>query len=84
MNRKLYIGNLPYGTTETDVASFFSGVAEVEEIKIIMDRDTGRSRGFGFVTFTNSDDAQSALALNGQEMQGRRLVVNEARERKRR
>ena len=82
MNRKLYVGNLPYNTTEAEVESFFANVAKVEEVKLITDRDTGRSRGFGFVTFVSGEDAQSALALNGQAMQGRRLVVNEARERR--
>ena len=78
---KLYVGNIPYTTTEADLQGAFAEYGEVREVKIIMDRDTGRSRGFGFVTFEAQEDAEAATALNGQEMDGRRMVVNVARPR---
>ena len=78
---KLYVGNIPYTTTEADLQASFSAYGQVEEVKIITDRETGRSRGFGFVTFDSQEDAEAAMALNGQEMGGRRMVVNVARPR---
>lgn len=83
MSKKLYVGNLPYSVDEGMLKQLFvDGGWETEEVVLIMDRDTGRPRGFGFVTITNGDDADEVIAqLNGKEIDGRNLVVNEARER---
>lgn len=78
---KIYVGNLPFSTTESELESIFSEYGSVQSASIITDRDTGRPRGFGFVEM-GDDDARSAIeALNGQEMGGRSLTVNEARPR---
>jgi cold-inducible RNA-binding protein len=80
MNRKLYVGNLPYDTTETDLESLFAQSGAVESVSVMRDRDTGRARGFAFVQMVNDADAQNAIAqLNEQPFGGRRLTVNEAR-----
>ena len=77
---KLYVGNLSYSTTEETINAEFTAFGEVEEVFIPTDRDTGRPRGFAFVTMKSGDDAQSALTeLNGKEIDGRTIVVNEAR-----
>ena len=77
---KLYVGNLPYSTTEDDLREMFAAHGEVTSASVISDRETGRSKGFGFVEFENDDDAKKAIdALNGQDFGGRSLVVNEAR-----
>ena len=77
---KLYVGNLPYNATEDDLRTLFSPYGGVTSVAIITDRDTGRSKGFGFVEFGNDDEARSAItALSGQEYGGRALTVNEAR-----
>ena len=77
---KLYVGNLPYNTSEDDLRSLFSTYGAVASVAIITDCDTGRSKGFGFVEFGNDDEARSAIsALSGQEYGGRALTVNEAR-----
>ena len=77
---KLYVGNLPYNTTEDDLRTLFSTYGAVNSVAIITDRDTGRSKGFGFVEFGNDDEARNAIsALSGQEYGGRALTVNEAR-----
>ena len=83
MSKKLYVGNLSYDTDEETIRSLFvDGGWPTDEVAIITDRDTGRPRGFGFVTLTNGDDADAAItALNGREVGGRAIVVNEARER---
>ena len=79
MTKKVYVGNLPFKTTEEDLANLFSQVGSVESVSIITDRDTGRSKGFGFVSM-GSDDADKAIAqFNGQDFNGRALTVNEAR-----
>ncbi|HVQ64309.1 MAG TPA: RNA-binding protein [Terriglobia bacterium] len=79
MTKKVYVGNLPFRTTEEDLANLFSQVGPVESVSIITDRDTGRSKGFGFVSM-GSDDADKAIAqFNGTEFNGRALTVNEAR-----
>lgn len=82
MASKLYVGNLPFSATEDGVREFFSSVGEVQSVKIITDRDTGRSRGFCFVEMQNADAA--IAELNGKEMDGRKLTINEAREREQR
>jgi RNA recognition motif-containing protein len=80
MGNKLYVGNLPFNTTEQSLNELFADHGAVTSARIITDRETGRSKGFGFVEMSNGDEAQSAIeTLNGQEFQGRKLVVNEAR-----
>jgi RNA recognition motif-containing protein len=79
---KLYVGNLPFGVTEEELQSLFGAYGTPDSVKIITDRDTGRSKGFGFVEFSNDTEAKNAMAaLNGKEVQGRTLTVNEARPR---
>ncbi len=76
----IYVGNLPYSATEESLSQLFSSHGEVSRANIIMDRETGRSRGFGFVEMSDASAAQAAIeGLNGAEMDGRTLVVNEAR-----
>ena len=82
MGKKLYVGNLPYKTTEDDLEELFGGVGAVESVRIITDRDTGRARGFGFVEMENDEDAEKAVEkFNQYELDGRALTVNEARPR---
>lgn len=84
MSKKIYVGNLPWATTSSDLEAMFGEFGDVASAEVIMDRDTGRSRGFGFVQMPDNGAADSAMnALNGKEMNGRPLVVNEARERER-
>jgi cold-inducible RNA-binding protein len=79
MAKKVFIGNLPFQTTDNDLTDLFSQYGEVESVSIITDRDTGRSKGFGFVAM-NDDSAEKAIAgLNGADFNGRSLTVNEAR-----
>jgi RNA recognition motif-containing protein len=80
---KLYVGNLSYGTTDTDLEKLFEPHGAVKSAQVIMDRDTGRSKGFGFVELDNGAEAAIA-ALNGQQIDGRSLTVNEARPREER
>jgi cold-inducible RNA-binding protein len=85
MGKKLYVGNLVYGMTDNDVRAMFEPHGTVESVQIIMDRETGRSKGFGFVEMGSDDQAQAAIAaLNGSQVQGRPLTVNEARPREER
>jgi RNA recognition motif-containing protein len=80
MGKKLYVGNLGYGVTDNDLTKMFEPHGTVESVQIIMDRDTGRSKGFGFVEMKTDQEAQAAIAaLNGQDSGGRPLTVNEAR-----
>ena len=77
---KLFVGNLYFDTTENDLQDLFQGYGSVTEVNLVNDRLTGRSRGFAFVTFSNSAEGQSVItALNGKEFAGRNLTVNEAR-----
>src|SRR3954454_18518422 len=78
--KKLYVGNLTYDTTEDNLVELFSEYGEVLSAQIIIDRDTNRSKGFGFVEMANGAD-EAANALNGQDYRGRNLTVNEARPR---
>ena len=79
MTKKVYVGNLPFRTTEEELANLFSQVGPVESVSIITDKETGRSKGFGFVSM-GSEDADKAIAqFNGQDFNGRSLTVNEAR-----
>jgi cold-inducible RNA-binding protein len=80
MGKKLYVGNLTYGVTDSDLQTMFAAHGTVQSAQVIMDRDTGRSKGFGFVEMGSDQEAQAAIAaLNGKEMDGRALTVNEAR-----
>jgi RNA recognition motif-containing protein len=80
MAKKLYVGNLGYGITDSDLAKLFEPFGTVESAQVIMDRDTGRSKGFGFVEMKTDQEAQAAIAgLSGKEVEGRPLTVNEAR-----
>lgn len=77
---KIYVGNLPFSADEAAVRALFSQHGTVESVALIMDRDTGRPRGFGFVEMSNADAARAIQNLNGYQMDGRPLKVNEAQE----
>jgi len=78
--RKLYVGNLPYSTDDSTLQNLFQSVGDVDSAKVIIDRETGRSKGFGFVEMASDDQAQQAISkLNGQSVDGRALTVSEAR-----
>ena len=79
--KNIYVGNLPWSTTEDDLRRTFGQYGEVQSAKVIMDRETGRSRGFGFVEMEDDAADQAIQALNGQDMGGRGLKVNEAKPR---
>ena len=79
MNKKLYVGNLNYDVTDSDLTKMFEPHGTVESAQVIMDRDTGRSKGFGFVEMPSNSDADRAIkALNGKEIDGRNIKVNPA------
>lgn len=83
MAKKLYVGNLPYNTSDDDLRELFSTYGEVVSSNVIIDRMTNRSKGFGFVEMTNNDEAQRAIdELNNTNFNGRNIRVNEALERK--
>jgi RNA recognition motif-containing protein len=80
---KIYVGNLPFSTTSDDLAEIFQPYGEINSADVITDRDTGRSRGFGFVEMENEAEGRKAIEeLDGSEAGGRRLTVNEARQRR--
>jgi RNA recognition motif-containing protein len=81
--KKLYVGNLPFTATESDVRALFEKHGEVSSVALINDRETGRPRGFGFVEIEDSGMAKAIQALNGHEMDGRALMVNEAQDKPR-
>lgn len=82
MGSKLYVGNLTYNVTNSSLETLFAQYGDVRSAQVVMDRDTGRSKGFGFVEMGNSNDATAAIkGLHEQEHDGRRLTVNEARPR---
>src|SRR5262245_5307669 len=82
MGRKLYVGNLTYGVNSSDLEKMFEPFGTVQSAQVIMDRDTGRSKGFGFVEMGSDQEAQAAIAaMSGQEVDGRQLTVNEAKPR---
>lgn len=82
MAKKLYVGNLTFDMTDSQLETLFGSHGTVQSAQVIMDRDTGRSKGFGFVEMSNDNEAQTAIAaLNGKEVNGRALTVNEARPR---
>jgi RNA recognition motif-containing protein len=80
MSKRLYVGNLPYSITEGSLHEMFSEIGPVESVKLITDRDTGRSKGFAFVEMASDDAAEHAIAeFNGRKLEGRPLTVNEAK-----
>ena len=80
MGKKLYVGNLTYGVTDSTLEQMFAAYGTVQSAQVIMDRDAGRSKGFGFVEMKSDQEAQAAMTgLNGKEVEGRALTVNEAR-----
>ncbi|MCZ7649394.1 MAG: RNA-binding protein [Planctomycetota bacterium] len=80
MGKKIYVGNLPYSLTDDDLKDLFAAHGSVQSAQIIMDRDTGRSKGFGFVEMGSDEEAKAAItALNGKDLEGRAITVNEAR-----
>lgn len=82
MSNKIYVGNLPYSVTDASLESNFSEFGNVTSAKVMMDRDTGRSKGFGFVEMTSAEDTQAAIsALNGVSVDGRAIIVNLAKPR---
>ena len=82
MAKRLYVGNLSFNTTEADLRAAFADVGNVADLKIMMDRETGRPRGFAFVEMSTDNEARDAIAkLDGRELGGRNLKVNEAQER---
>ena len=84
MGKKLFVGNLTFGVTDADLEKLFAPAGTVESATVVTDRDTGRSRGFGFVEMSSSSEAADAIArLNGQDVGGRQINVSEAKERSR-
>jgi len=82
MSNRLYVGNLPYSVVDSNLIDHFSQAGSVVDAKVVNDRETGRSRGFGFVEMGSAEEAQKAIEMfNGKDMDGRNLVVNEARPR---
>jgi RNA recognition motif-containing protein len=82
MGKRLYVGNLSYGVTEAELREVFAEAGEVVDVKVVLDRDTGRPRGFAFVELSNDGEATRAIeTMNGRELQGRAMNVSEARER---
>ena len=79
MSKKIYVGNLSFRTTEEELTSLFEQMGSVESASIITDRDTGRSKGFGFVSMSDEDAEKAIAAYNGKDFGGRALTVNEAR-----
>src|ERR1700692_912837 len=83
MGTKLYVGNLPFNTTENELQELFSQAGAVQEVTLMQDRFTGKSRGYAFVTMSSDEEAQNAISkLNGHAIEGRQLTVNEARPRR--
>ena len=82
MGKRLYVGNLSYSVTEADMREVFAEAGSVEDVKVVLDRDTGRPRGFAFVEMSTDAEASKAMeSLNGRDVQGRAISVSEARER---
>lgn len=78
-HKKLYVGNFPYDTESTELIHLFSQFGEIVEAMVIPHKATGKSKGFGFVTFSDNESAQKAMSLNGSDFKGRNLVVREAK-----
>jgi cold-inducible RNA-binding protein len=82
MGKKLFVGGLSWGTDDEGLRNAFSKFGQIDEAKVITDRETGRSRGFGFITFASDNDAMTAISeMDGKELDGRSIKVNEAQER---
>lgn len=81
---KIYVGNLSWGTTDSDLEALFAGIGPVTSASVVMDRDTGRSRGFGFVEMSQADGQKAIAELNGHNLDSRALRVNEANSQPRR
>ncbi len=80
--KNIYVGNLPYSTTDSDLEQLFSQHGQVSRASVVIDRETGRSRGFGFVEMPNDGEGDAAItAMSGFDMEGRKLIVNEAKPR---
>jgi RNA recognition motif-containing protein len=80
MGKRLYVGNLPFGITDQDLGSIFAEVGQVVSAKVVMDRETGRSKGFGFVEMNTDEEAAKCISqFNGGELEGRQLKINEAK-----
>ena len=79
MSKKLFVGNLSFQTTESDISNTFAQYGTVESVQIITDRDTGRSKGFGFIVMDQEGADKAIAALNGSQVEGRALTVNEAK-----
>lgn len=79
MSKKIFVGNLSYQTTERDLSNLFEQVGQVESVNIITDRDTGRSKGFGFLEMGEEEADKAIAQFNGAELNGRSITVNEAR-----
>ena len=77
--QQLYVGNLPYRVTSSHLEDFFSQFGQIKQLRVITNRHTGRSKGFGFVTYAKASQAQKALAAHGEEFRGRTLVVRQAK-----
>ena len=82
-NSKIYVGNLPFSTSEQDLGDLFSQYGQITECKLITDRYSGRSKGFAFITYNSADEANAALVMNGNDMDGRNIRVNIAEDRRR-
>lgn len=76
---QIYVGNLAYSVTEEDLTEFFNQYGDIETVKLIMDRETGRSKGFAFISFVGQDAAKNALEANGADLKGRNMKVNPAK-----
>ncbi|MFT5170975.1 MAG: cold-inducible RNA-binding protein [Candidatus Marinamargulisbacteria bacterium] len=79
---KIYVGNLSFNTTQDDLETEFAKYGEIEEVRLISDRETGRSKGFAFITFKTTEAMEASFAKNGEEMDGRALRVNKAEDKK--
>ena len=85
MSKKLYVGNIPWDATEDELSDLFKKVGKVVDATIIIDRDSGRSKGFGFIEMSSEEEAKKAIGtINGVDFKGRKLIVNEARPREER
>ena len=80
MSNKIFVGNLSYTADPTDLEEAFREFGNIQDVKIVKDRATGKSRGFGFVTFGSADEAKRALTMDGKDVSGRKIRVNEARD----
>ena len=78
-NNKLFIGSLPWAVNNDSLRDLFAQYGEITDAVVIMDRDSGRSKGFGFVTFASQDSAEKALEMDGKEVEGRKIVVNKSK-----